>query len=71
VHDGRAIAIVGESTTASLPDPLRWVPLTPPVALDVSLLVPRHDRSAVTDRLLAAAEEIANGYGWVGDAAAC
>jgi DNA-binding transcriptional LysR family regulator len=70
VLDGRAVAIVGESTESSLPDALRWVPLTPPVALDVAVLVPRHNRSAVTDRLLSAAIEIANGYGWVGDAAA-
>jgi DNA-binding transcriptional LysR family regulator len=69
VSDGLAVAIVGESTGSSLPAGLTWVPLAPPVALEVTLLVRRDTRSPVTNHLLDAAAEIADRYGWSGHVA--
>ena len=64
VADGRAVAIVGESTRVGLAAGLAWVPLEPPVALPVELLARSGDRPPAVDRLLAAAEEIADELGW-------
>jgi DNA-binding transcriptional LysR family regulator len=64
VHDGRAVAIVGESTRVVLPAELAWLPLAPPVALPVTLLARAGDRPPAVGRLLAAAEEVADTLGW-------
>jgi hypothetical protein len=39
VVDGRAIAVVGESSRTVIPSALTWVALSPPVALEVALVV--------------------------------
>jgi DNA-binding transcriptional LysR family regulator len=64
VSEGRAVAIVGESTQVGLPAELAWRPLSPPAALPVRLLARKLDRTPAVDRVLAAAEEVADGLGW-------
>ena len=54
VVDGRAVAVVGESSRTVIPAALTWVALSPPAALEVALVVRAHDRSPALDRLLAA-----------------
>jgi DNA-binding transcriptional LysR family regulator len=64
VAEGRAVAIVGESTRAGLPVELAWVPLEPAVAFPVKLVARSRDRPPAVERLLAAAEAIADELGW-------
>jgi DNA-binding transcriptional LysR family regulator len=64
VAEGRAVAIVGESTRVGLAAELAWVPLEPRVTLPVQLLARSGDRPPAVERLLAAAEEIADELGW-------
>jgi hypothetical protein len=64
VSEGRAVAIVGESTRVGLPSDLAWRPLSPPVALPVRLLARTLDRAPAVDRVLAGAEEVADALGW-------
>jgi hypothetical protein len=69
VVEGRAVAIVGESSRTVLPAELTWVALDPPVALDVALVARARDRSPALERLLATAAEAAAAMGWLdGDA---
>ena len=68
MSEGRAVAIVGESTRVGLPAELAWLPLVPPVALPVRLLARTLDRAPAVDRLLTAAEEVADQLGWRGHA---
>jgi LysR substrate binding domain-containing protein len=71
VVDGRAVAIVGESSRTVLPAALTWVALSPPATLEVALVARAHDRSPALERLLASAREAAVRLGWLdGDAAA-
>jgi DNA-binding transcriptional LysR family regulator len=65
VVDGRAVAIVGESSRTVLPPELTWVALSPPATLDVTLVVRADDRSPALDRLLATAREAAETMGWL------
>jgi DNA-binding transcriptional LysR family regulator len=65
VVDGRAIAVVGESSRTVIPAALTWVALSPPVALEVALVVRAHDRSPALERLLAAAGDAAARLGWL------
>jgi DNA-binding transcriptional LysR family regulator len=60
-----AVAIVGESSRLELPEELCWLPLTPPVSFEVSLVVRAHNRSPAVDRMLDAATGIANAVGWI------
>jgi DNA-binding transcriptional LysR family regulator len=70
VVDGRAVAIVGESSRTVLPPTLTWVALSPPATLEVALVVRAHDRSPALERLLATARRAATRLGWLdGDAA--
>jgi DNA-binding transcriptional LysR family regulator len=69
VLQGEAVAIVGESSSAGLPDDLRWLPLVPDAHVDVVLLTRRHDRSPATDRVSEAAAAVAIELGWIGAAA--
>jgi DNA-binding transcriptional LysR family regulator len=64
VANGEAVAIIGESSRTGLPDGLRWVRLSPPVALEVSLVARRYDRSPVVDRMLDTATEVSGALGW-------
>lgn len=64
VASGDAVAIVGESSRRGLPDELRWLPVMPPIALDVSLLARRHKRSPAVGRMLEAAGAISHELGW-------
>jgi hypothetical protein len=64
VHEGRAVAIVGESTRVGLPAELAWLPLAPPVALEVRLLARALDRPPPVERLLGVAEALAGELGW-------
>jgi DNA-binding transcriptional LysR family regulator len=71
VVDGRAMAVVGESSRTVIPAALAWVALSPPAALEVALVVRAGDRSPALDRLLAAARDAAARLGWLdGDAVA-
>jgi DNA-binding transcriptional LysR family regulator len=65
VVDGRAVAVVGESSRTVLPAALTWVALSPPAVLEVALVVRAHDRSPALDRLLAAARDAAARLGWL------
>ncbi len=65
VAKGDAVAVIGESSRLGLPDELRWVPLSPPVALDVSLVARRYNRPAAVARLLEAAVDAAAALGWM------
>jgi DNA-binding transcriptional LysR family regulator len=60
-----AVAVVGESSRMELPEELCWLPLSPPVSFEVSLLVRGHNRSPPVDRLLDAATGIADALGWI------
>lgn len=64
VANGDAVAVIGESSRLGLPDELRWVPLSPPAALEVSLVVRRYNRPAAVDRMLETAAEVSVGLGW-------
>jgi DNA-binding transcriptional LysR family regulator len=70
VVDGRAVALVGESSRTVIPAALTWVALSPPVALEVALVVRTRDRTPALDRLLAAARGAAARLSWLdGDTA--
>ena len=70
VVDGRAVAVVGESSRTVIPAALTWVALSPPAALEVALVVRTRDRTPALDRLLAAARGAAARLGWLdGDTA--
>jgi DNA-binding transcriptional LysR family regulator len=64
VANGDAVAVIGESSRQGLPEDLRWVPLTPPAALEVSLVARRYNRPAAVDRMLETAAEVSAGLGW-------
>lgn len=65
ILQGGVITIIGESSTSiGLPDELCWVPLSPPVRLEVALLTRRHQRSPAVDRLLEAATIASRDLGW-------
>ena len=60
---GEAVAIVGESSHGGRGD-LCWVPLQPPVTLDVVLVARLHHRPPAASRLLDAGTAIAAEVGW-------
>jgi DNA-binding transcriptional LysR family regulator len=64
VVQGQAVAVIGESSRIGLPDQLCWLPLSPAVSLEVSLLVRRNQSPAVA-RLVAAATDVATDLGWL------
>jgi DNA-binding transcriptional LysR family regulator len=64
VARGDAVAIIGESSSHGLPGELRWLPLSPPAALDVSLVARRYNRPAAVDRMLDTAVEVSAALGW-------
>ena len=71
VVEGRAVAVVGESSRTVVPPALTWVALSPPMTLDVALLARGRDRSPALERLLATAADAAREHGWLdGDAEA-
>jgi DNA-binding transcriptional LysR family regulator len=66
VLQGGVITIIGESSTSlGLPEELRWVPLSPAVSFEVSLLARSHNRSPALNRLLDGASGIADALGWI------
>ena len=67
VLQGRAVAIVGESTRVSVPPRLTWVPLRGPATLEVRLLARALNRTPAVDRFLAASQQVADGLGWRAD----
>lgn len=64
VVNGEAVAIIGESSRLGLPSELRWVPLSPPVTLEVSLVARRYHRPAAVERMLETAVEVSASLGW-------
>lgn len=65
ILQGGVITIIGESSMSiGLPDELCWVPLSPPVRLEVALLTRRHQRSPAVERLLEAATIATTDLGW-------
>lgn len=65
VANGEAVTIIGESSRQGLPDELRWVPLSPPAALEVSLVARRYNRPPAADRMLETAVEVSATLGWL------
>jgi DNA-binding transcriptional LysR family regulator len=66
ILQGGVITIIGESSTSiGLPDELCWVPLSPPVKLEVALLTRRHQRSTAVERLLEAAAIVSADLRWI------
>ncbi len=65
IVEAEAVTIIGESSGLELPEELCWLPLSPPVSFEVSLLARRHNRSPVVDRMLDAAAVIADELGWL------
>jgi DNA-binding transcriptional LysR family regulator len=65
VAHGDAVAIVGESSRAGLSETLRWLPLSPPIELEVSLVARRYGRSPAVDRALDTAVSLAAELGWL------
>ena len=63
--DGRAVAIVGESSRTVLPAELTWLPLSPPATLDVAIVARAQQRSPTVERLLATTAEVAAQLGWL------
>lgn len=69
---GEAVALAGESARLGLPGDLVWVPLDPPAAFETRLLTRAGGTTPAAERLLDAAEEVADDLGWragAGDAA--
>jgi DNA-binding transcriptional LysR family regulator len=64
VANGDAVAVIGESSRQGLPDELTWVPLSPPAALEVSLVARRYNRPVAVDRMLETAAEVSAELGW-------
>ena len=64
VADGRAIAIVGDSTRVGLPPGLNWIALSPPTTFDVRLLARSLNRPPAVERLLDVAEIVADELAW-------
>jgi DNA-binding transcriptional LysR family regulator len=69
VIEGKAVAIVGQSTLSGIPPELTWLPLAPQSSLEISLVARETHRSMATERLIAKAQEIAVELGWRPDAA--
>ena len=65
IVDGRAVAVVGESSRTVLPAAVTWVALSPPAALEVAVVVRARDRSPAVAGLLAAARGAATRLGWL------
>ncbi len=65
ILQGDVVAIIGESSRFGLPDELCWVPISPSVSLEVSLLAHRYKRSPAVARLLEAASDIGEELGWI------
>jgi DNA-binding transcriptional LysR family regulator len=66
VLQGGVVTIIGESSTLlGLPEELCWVPLSPEVSFEVSLLVRSHNRSPAVDRLMDGATGVADALGWI------
>ena len=65
VANGEAVAIVGASSLVGLAESLRWVPLSPPVEFEVSLVARRYGRSPAVDRALEVAASLAAEQGWL------
>jgi len=69
---GEAVALAGESARLGLPGDLVWLPLDPPAAFETRLLTRAGGTTPAAERLLDAAEEVADDLGWragAGDAA--
>ena len=64
VTDSDAVAIIGESSSVGLPAGLRLLPLTPPAAMEVSLLVRRYNRSPIVDQMLETLPAVTEQLGW-------
>jgi DNA-binding transcriptional LysR family regulator len=64
VAGGDAVAIIGQSSSQGLPDDLRWVPLTPPASLEVSLVARHYSRPAAVDRMLETAVDVSAALCW-------
>jgi DNA-binding transcriptional LysR family regulator len=64
VLEGRAVAIVGESTRVSIPPRLSWVPLAQPASLPVCLLARALNRGPAVDRFVEAVQAVADELGW-------
>jgi len=65
VAHGNAVAIVGESSRGGSSEALRWLPLSPPVEFEVSLVARRYGRSPAVDRALDTAASLAAELGWL------
>jgi MinD superfamily P-loop ATPase len=65
VAQGDAVAIVSESSQAGVADALRWLPLSPPVEFEVSLVAARYGRSPAVERLFDIAATLADELGWL------
>lgn len=61
---GDAVAIVGCSSRIGLPGELVWLPIRPVAALETRLIASALGRTAAAERLLTAAEAIADERGW-------
>jgi DNA-binding transcriptional LysR family regulator len=59
-----AVAIIGESSRVGLPPGLCLLPLSPPAAVEVSVLVRRHHRSPIVDQILKTMPTISEEFGW-------
>jgi DNA-binding transcriptional LysR family regulator len=64
VANGEAVTIIGESSRQGLPAEMRWIPLSPPAALEVSLVARRYNRPAAVERMLDTAAEVSAALGW-------
>jgi DNA-binding transcriptional LysR family regulator len=66
VLQGGVITIIGESSVSiGVPEELCWLPLSPLVSFEVSLLARSHRRSPAVDRMLDAATGVADALGWI------
>ena len=61
---GEAVALAGESARLGLPGDLVWLPLEPPAAFETRLLTRAGGTNPAAERLLDAAEEVADDLGW-------
>ncbi len=65
VARGNAVALVGESSRAGLSETLRWLPLSPVVEFEVSLVARRYGRTPAVDRALDTSVSLAAELGWL------
>lgn len=65
ITDGSAVALVGRSTAAGLPQGLRWIALADPIMIMIALVLPAGELPATACRFARIALAHATGHHWL------